>query len=167
MNTKAQVRMWETIAILVIFFFLLIGGITFFTRLQQAGAKEEQKYFGQLDAIEITKVIQNLPELECPSTLQVSNCLDELKIVAMGGDIGITGILQNPSADIEKHYVDLFGYSNVIIEKIVPVYKKWEIYDKKREVGDESMSSANIPISVYDPKENKFGFGVLTVNVYK
>jgi hypothetical protein len=156
--------MWETVAILVIFFFLLIGGITFYTRLQQASMKDEQKYYGQLNAIEITEVIQNLPELECPPTLQLDSCVDEVKIEVMTSLVGPSGVA---NLNIKNHYATIFGFSEVKVEKIVPVSKIWNIYNERRtEDLDNAKSSANIPVSIYDPIQNTFSFGVLTVNVY-
>lgn len=163
LKKKAQAQMWETIAIIMIFFFLLIGGITFYSRLQQASAKEEQKYYGQLNAIEITEVIQHLPELECPPTLQASNCIDEIKLDVMDT------LLSSSDVALKKHYADLFGFSQIIVQRIVPTPKPWDIYNQKKTEAatTDSRSSANIPISIYDASQNTYGFGVLTVNVYK
>src|SRR3989338_7305803 len=97
-SKKAQAQMWETIAIVMIFFFLLIGGITFYSRFEQASVNEEQKYYGQLNSIEITEVIQHLPELECPPTLQASNCIDEIKLDVM------TILLSSSDVALKKHY---------------------------------------------------------------
>ena len=77
---KAQVKMFETIGVLVIFFFLIVLGLSFYFVIAKKGAVEQYEKAAQLKGIEIIRKAITLPELDCARVgVQVENCFDKLK----------------------------------------------------------------------------------------
>jgi len=65
LKRKGQARMTETIAVLFIFFVLVLFGIVFYFKFQQISFKEKQEEQLASKAMEITLTTLFLPELQC------------------------------------------------------------------------------------------------------
>ncbi len=161
---KAQIKMFETIAVLLIFFILIGFGLIFYSKIQGQGfqAKTDENF--ELKAIQTAQLVSFLPELKCSSDgVPTKDCFDKLKVDALNE------VLNNPqNKDIKDgYYFDIFGFSNITIEQIYPSIQdnNWAIYEK---IPDDykAKSSIKIPISLYDAISREYGFGVLNIDVY-
>ena len=151
--------MFETIAVLMIFFVLIGFGLVFYSRMQGQQFQEKGKENFELKAVQTAQLVSFLPELQCSSDGIITNdCFDILKIEAFKevckGDIK------------NEYYFDTFGYSKISIKQIYPVVVDWEIYDKP--VSQETdVSPMIVPISLYNASSHEYNFGILNVEVYK
>ena len=161
---KAQIKMFETIAVLLIFFVLIGFGLIFYGKIQGQGFQERQEENFELKAIQTAQVVSFLPELQCSSNnIIVDDCFDILKVEAL------SEIISNPQNQKLKneYYYDLFGFSSITIEQVYPLpVASWLIYEKTIEK-TKAKSSIKIPISLYDPDSRAYNFGILTVDVYR
>jgi len=157
---KAQVKMFESIAVLVVFMFLIVFGVSFYFTIQQSGlAKDQEKSF-QLKSINIAQKVSHLPELDCVFIgVQQENCIDSIKLDKF------KTILEGQQAKVD--YFNLFGSSTVTLKKVYPNVEEIVLYDRP----DESAGSVvtQIPLIIHDPI-NDFpqtgGFGYLEVRIY-
>lgn len=148
--------MMETAAVLAVFFLLVVFGFVFYSNAikNDVGLKEEESI--QLEAIKVVQRAFFLPELACSDGGRViDNCIDLMKLEA--------------SLDVingnEIYYFDKFAFSRIVVNEIYPDEKEWVIYDKSLEEYSYK-SSTNIPVSIFDPLENKNSFGVVNVVVF-
>ncbi len=153
-NKHAQVMMMETIAILFIFFVLLIIGFMFYARISQGTALKRIEKINELDSIRVSQVVSFLPDFQCASrNIITDNCFDKYKLEAF-----------KEINDVEDIYYPFFYYSTININEVYPDDSNtWEIYNKP---GNGSSSKTFIPISLYDPIDKKYSFGILEVIYY-
>src|SRR3989338_2459293 len=99
-HRRGQVQMGETIAVLLVFFFLIVIGMVFYVNViksKSAAAKDENS---QLEAVSALKRALTLPELSCSrQDISTGDCVDLLKLKAASGIMP-----QN-----QEHYFDLLG----------------------------------------------------------
>jgi len=113
MNKRAQLKMFETIGVLIVFFILLAIGMSVYFFLQKASYAKDIEHTRQLDALALVQKMLYLPELDC-NFLQTTqdNCVEKLKLEAL------RDMLQR-DATAKRDYYPTFGRSAI---KIVPVY---------------------------------------------
>jgi len=158
---KAQIKIGESIAVLMIFFILVVVGIVFWSRYSQIELKGQQETDLQSQAIKISQTATFLSELQC-STLQVIqfSCFDLYKIGAMK-----SSLRDNQQKNWADYYFDIFGFSNITVYSIYPIEKSWNIYDYPG--GNiTGYVSTQVPVSILDPINNIFSFGYIDVRVY-
>jgi len=156
-SKKAQIKMFETIAILVVFFILLLFGFIFYTKVIKGTYQEEQEEAFTLNAIELSEKIQFLPEISCTrNNIAEKGCIDLLKLKAA------TKIVNENRLD----YFDSFGYSKVYLQEVYPNENEWILYDFEKNI-DSGKISTPFPISIYDPLEDESRFGVLYIDIYR
>ncbi|MBS3128304.1 hypothetical protein J4410_04120 [Candidatus Woesearchaeota archaeon] len=158
MNT-AQVKMFETIAILVVFFFLLIFGVSFYTLMQKSSFEKETEKNVQLKSIIIAQKIAYLPEGECAITgIQLDNCFDLHKAKAMQ-----SLFQQDPERQLD--YFPIFEYSTIRIHKIYPGQQ--EDVTLYNVTGNRTRKIPTFyPLVLYNATKHSYDFGVLEVDVY-
>jgi len=164
-NKKAQIKMFETIAVLLIFMVLLGFGFIFYSKISGDSVGETSEEQFELKAIQAAQLVSFLPELQCTSptstNIVVDDCFDILKVESL------TEILKDPANQRIKseYYFDSFGNSRIYIEQVYPTVSTWTVYDKK-DTGSKFKSSIMIPVSLYDATKNTYSFGLLNVEVY-
>ena len=160
---KAQIKMFETIAVLLIFFILIAFGLIFYSKVQRDSIQGTGKEYFNLKAIQTAQLVSFLPELQCTSPTSANiigdDCFDVFKIIAL------KDIIEDNSKLKDGYYFDLFGFSKITVEQIYPLGKKWVIYDKSS--GKSSKSSLQIPVLIYNASSRENYFGVLNIDVYK
>jgi len=157
---KAQIKMFETVMVLVIFFFLLAFGLVFYARYHSFSVTEKINQNFELRAIEIAQSVSFMPELQCSNFDGVrEDCVDRLKLEAFRELLNRDEVLRN------EYYYDLLGQSRISFKQVYPE-SSYEIviYDRP---GTGTKSSFNIPILLYDPIEHEYNTGVMTVEVYQ
>lgn len=153
MNKKSQIQIGETIAVLFVFFILIIIGFIFYVKVIKGNIEFEKDELSQLKSIGIAQRVMFLPEVQCSEdNIIIDNCIDILKLDSA----------QALMKENEVYYYDLLEFSDVSIVQIYPTEAKWNIYSRKTD-DFKSKFTTNVPISIYDPAARRHGFGILTI----
>jgi hypothetical protein len=171
---KAQIKMLETIAILVIFFFLLIFGFGFYARIQQVYYEEQKEKNAALKALQIAQKSAYMPEFQCSvQNIQDDNCFDIYKVRIFNKKLyGDDGIPQSPPSDddssLKSTYYDILGHSELLLQQIYPEVdpddENITIYSNL--LADSSHISSNmIPVSIFDGGTREYSIGILHIKV--
>ena len=159
LGNKAQVKMGETIAIMFIFFILLIVGAVFYMNIARTSMKKDIDTSYQLKAVELSQVISFLPELQCTESNVVrASCFDLYKV------IGLSKVRQDPKAFLL--YSREFETTKIRILQIYPPGGNHTIYENPKP-DYTSAPVTNIPISVYNASSDDHYFGVLEITSYQ
>lgn len=156
MKKKAQIQMAETIAVLFVFFILVVIGFIFYVKVIKGNIELEKEELSQLKSIGVAQRVMYLPEVQCSEdNIIIDNCIDVLKLDSA----------QKLMTENEVYYYDLLEFSDISISQIYPGSAKWNIYSRKTS-NFKSKFSTNVPISLYNPNTRKHGFGVLTIETF-
>lgn len=158
MNKKSQVRMFESIAVMLIFVFIIAIGMKFYTGMQMASLKDAEKKFTELDSIKASIVLSNLPEISCSfEGISEYSCVDLYKVKSWNK------IMMSNDVAFVDYYIPMLGYSEIFIERIYPEPNSWVIYNASL---DSSFDYMRLPIVLYDSISRKNQLGVLHVKTY-
>ena len=153
MKSKSQIQMGETIAVLFVFFILIIISFIFYVRVIKGNIQSESEELSQLRSVGIAERAMFLPEVQCSEDNVIAdNCIDILKLKSA----------QDIMSQNEVYYYDLLEFSNISVSQIYPSEATWIIYSRKIDEFTNKFVT-NVPISLYDPATRKYGFGVLTI----
>ena len=153
MSRKSQIQIGETIAVLFVFFILIIVGFMFYVKVIKGNIELEKDELSQLMSIGIAQRVMFLPEVQCSEdNIIIDNCIDILKLDSA----------QKLMRENEVYYYDMLEFSDVSILQIYPIEAKWSIYSRKTD-DFRNKFLTNVPISLYDPASRKHGFGILSV----
>lgn len=157
-SRKGQVQLSETIAVLFIFFVLLVFGIIFYYKYQQVAIKQQGEELLAARAMDTTLRILFLPELFCSQgdAEPEDNCIDVLKLRQVNETI---------QKHIEDYYFDLFSYSTVTVAQLYPVPRTFVVYDKPKPEYTKRESTYFV-VSVRDDTLGSYGYGYVKVEVY-
>ena len=150
--------MFESLAIMIVFFFLLMFGFIFYTNFQKISYGKEAEKATILNSIRLSEQIFSLPEIQCIGDRR--DCIDLFKLEAAYDVINLN----------QPDYFVIFGNSNVTLRQIYPEPANkdeiTQIYDfpKKQYAG---VIISNFPIALYNPAKDTFAYGVLTIGVYR
>lgn len=161
---RAQIKMSETIAVMFIFFVLILFGIIFYYKYSQISYKEQQEELLASRAMEITLKTLYLPELICSrgEAEPEDNCFDLLKLKHLN---------ETFSNHFGDYYFNLFPYTTITVDEIYPGNNSWVLYDKEKPDW-QSLEKTFFVVSLKDEineseqPNSGYHFGVLTVEVY-
>lgn len=160
-NNKAQIHMMETIAVLLIFFVLILVGIVFYANVMRGSLEIEAKEARELDAIGVAQRAINLPEIQCSKGkgIVTGDCVD---VLMMDAFIGKEIVKNN-----QLYYHERLGFSKITIWEIYPNPNKpeWVLYNKTKEKFKEKIPTS-LPVSLKYSKDDKYSFGIMQVDVY-
>jgi hypothetical protein len=162
-HTKAQMQMGETIAVLVVFFFLLVIGLVFYVNIASTKAEESRYKNTELESVNVMKRALSLPELQCSHNNIVDEaCVDRYKIIAARDAM--------LNSDVKASYFDLFGTSTISIIQIYPAPTTAAentvlLYDY-RLIEFSSRLNTSTPISIYNPLTKSYAFGIMETVTY-
>ena len=154
MKTKAQVKMFETIAVLVVFFFLVGFGFIFYTNIKKTSLESELRENAATRAIQIAERSIFLPEIQYSESGIARDSIDLYKLESLPPLVGSNLV----------YYYNTFGYSILQLDQIYPTKNSWLIYSNPKP-GYKTQTSIQFPFSIYDPISDEYSFGVLYVNV--
>lgn len=154
---KCQIQMGESIAVLFIFFILVVFGFAFYSNIMKGSAKSQNDENAQMNAITIAQRVSFLPELQCSKdNVIIEGCLDLYKL-------NYIGTLLNES---NVYFYDMFMTSTItVVQEMPPDPKVWVFYNHTPK-GYKTRLSSFIPVSLYNDTTKKFNFGILVVDVY-
>jgi hypothetical protein len=171
---KAQIKMMETIAVLLVFFFLFAFGIQLYGSTQVSELKRMQSQFLESNAQKLADSVSGSAFLRCSEVgIDKGNCIDKYKLQAIIEIIKSAGDDQSPTHDTDKDAYDklvqYFGRSTIEIEYIYPVpasdSKPVVIYDVKPAVFS-AAKPVPIPVVVFNPITRAQDLAILWVTSY-
>ncbi len=160
--------MFETIAVLIVFFFLLATGSIFYFGAQKSALQKERVKASEQYAFQIVLKSLYMPELDCSFLVtQKDNCVDKIKLTKLS-----TLILENEQAQTD--YFNEFGYATITVTEAFPGIGNWTLYNNiptEEKDGQEVPSyTARLvtqsPILLYDAWQDNYAFGIIEVAVY-
>lgn len=141
--------MFETFAVLVIFMMLVSVGIIFYSGYHQSSVKSKQDMQVAEKSITSSLVLIYLPELRCGGG-DVKDCVDVYKLDAA------------PNHMDPLFYFDMLGYAKVSVSELYPGDREWVLYDKQNPSATRIIKSF-VPLSLFDPVQDTYSFGVMTI----
>jgi hypothetical protein len=152
---KSQMKMLESIFVLIIFFFMLIFGIIFYVKYQNMEGQNRKKDFVEIKLMEIATRIQNLPEIQCTKDGKYSefDCVDLHKI----------NFFKDNFENYNSYYSKIFSSSFINITQVYPSSFNYEIYSKDK---TNSVRLLFLPVNIYNASSDQYNFGYITIGVY-
>ncbi len=161
MRKKGQIQLFETIAVLLVFFIIVGFGMAFYFYISKESAIKEHRRALELNAITTAQKVSTLPELDCIQVgVHLEKCFDTLKMKSLAK------ILNDPTTQAKDNYFETMGYSKLAVTKIFPTGGSIDIYDNKP-ADSVSTEKTFLPINTYDPLIKTYGFAVLEVSFYE
>ena len=156
---RAQIKMGETIAILVIFFFLVVFGFSFYVSIQESSFEKQKRMNVELSVIEIYQRAKFMTEFQCSfKDIQIDNCYDMYKLRAFE-------LIIDKEEGVKDYYINIFGTSEINIVEIYPGTARYLIYNNS--ISDFKYREViPLPISIYNPDSKTFSFGLLNITMY-
>jgi hypothetical protein len=149
-----QLKMAETIIVLIIFFFLLVFGIVFYAKVQRYINQGKSSESNELKALQILQKAQNLPEIQCTKDGNADyDCIDIVKLNAFSEVSG-------SNAEI---YKKIFPDTRISAIAAYPPHDPWPIFEN---VYDGDYINFTIPVTLFNATTDQYYFGMLIVEVY-
>lgn len=158
-NLRGQIKMFETVGVLVIFFFLLAIGSVFYFGAQRSALEKERVAASEEYALQIVLKSLYLPELDCSFLVtQKDNCIDTIKLSHFAE-------LLRTNERAQEDYFDEFGYATITISEAYPDNSTMTLYSNTPNDYEGKLSTQS-PILLYQPITDSYAFGIIEVNVY-
>ncbi len=158
MKKKAQVQIFETIVVVLVFFILIAISFILYGKLIRGNLETYKEESAQSNSISIVQRIMFMPELQCSNDNIIrENCIDKLKMESA------KNIISKDQNQI--YYYDLLEFSDIKVRQIYPEDKNWELYSN-RLTNFKNKFTTNVPISIYNPDTKLYGFGILTIETF-
>ena len=157
-SRKSQIKMFETIGILIVFFFLIGFGLIFYTQMQGSGLNKLFQEEHELKSINVAQLTNYLPEIQCSSeNILTENCFDIVKVESFS----------EVTPDNRLYYYNLFYSSNITVEQVYPEpTQNWNIYSSVP-VDWRDKTVTHLPILLYDPIDKRYNTGVVHIEVFR
>ena len=158
--TKSQIKLFESIAVLIVFVFIIAIGMRFYTSMQMQEFEDTRREFFQLNSVKVATIVSNLDELSCSfSGIGDTACFDLLKIASWDK------VMQQENLVFMSYYLTQFGNSEIVITQIFPEENSWSVFEPARDTSG-SFDRIRVPIKIHDPITRKNSVGVLDVKTY-
>jgi len=149
---KAQMRVLESVAVLIVFFILMVIGSSIYFGVQNSRLDKERVAYENAEALRALVKLQSLPELDCSfASAHTINCFDLYKLDAFSE--------LSKSDVVQEFYYPMFGDAVVNIYVVFPQELNFTIYDI-HPVEYKSLIRKSMPVLVYDPVQSKYYFGM-------
>ncbi|MBW2963692.1 hypothetical protein KY306_02875 [Candidatus Woesearchaeota archaeon] len=155
---RAQIKMGETIAILFIFFVLILFGLVFYFQWQKSSFERQKVETFSEQTISKSLLASFLPELICSKMgVPTKDCIDLDKL----------RLSDEKMKEELTYYFDLLGFTTIRVERLYPLESEneWILYDEKPAEISRKISTP-MPVSLFEPISGKYYFGVLYVETY-
>jgi len=159
MEKKAQIRMFEMLAVLIIFLVLLSIGAVFYFRMQHSSVAKEIARAESLHSFELFQKMSYLPELDCSfRSITKDNCFDVIKLKEF------STLLESEEMKID--YFDVFGFSTVKIKKIYPFVGDWFVLYSNFPQDYSSKQISYSTVLLYNASSDFYDLGIVEVSFY-
>jgi hypothetical protein len=156
---KAQVHMTETVAVIFIFFVLILFGAIFYTNFQKVAFKEKQQELLAARAIDTTTKTLFLPEFACTNkgAEPEPNCLDMMKVRQ----------IKPLFKKFNQTYFELFSFSKITLKQTYPKPFEIVLYDQIPEKWENKKPTFFV-VALKDERVSPrfYGYGHMVVEVY-
>lgn len=158
-SSKGQLKMFETMGVLIVFLILLTIGVSVYFTLQKSSYTKDALNRQQLQSFELVQKMLYMPELDCINVIgsRLDNCFDKIKIEKL------KNLLQ--TQDAKDSYYKTFGLSTININIIYPFSEELKIYDRTLQSYTKSFKTQS-PIIIKDPASDKNLFGYVEITSY-
>ncbi len=161
---KAQIKMFESIGVLLVFFFLVGFGLQFYTNIQLQDLDRAKKEFSEVTSIEIASKITNFPSLYCSEhNVRKTSCIDIEKAT----------IWQDKISEVEgfqSFIINELPPSTLFLNQMYPTKQQWVLYNDTPQFTNESRVTyidTVIPVTLFNSTSRLHNFGVLVVRLYQ
>src|SRR5574341_399791 len=121
-NPRGQIKMFETIGVLIVFFFLLFTGSIFYFGAQKSSLQKEKVRASEQYAFQIVLKALYLPELDCSFLVtQRDNCVDRIKLEKLSR-------LLSTNETVRNDYYTEFGFADIVVTEAYPGRANWTLY---------------------------------------
>ncbi len=153
---KSQIKMAETVSVLVIFILVTFIGFIFYSNYEQTQLRRIENRFSEYASLETVQLITYLPELRCPTTEMSRGCIDLLKLKSFinKSDEGQEEFLLD--------YIDTLGNSRIQLKTHYPNNYSFLVFDNLQEDAPR-IDTTFVHVSLYDPLNSTYNYGVLEV----
>lgn len=153
---KSQMKMLESIFVLIIFFFMLIFGIIFYTNYKIQNSKDRDYESSEIRLIEISNRLQNLPEIQCTidGVYVEFDCIDLHKFESF----------VDYSKDNVGYYSKLLYNSFINVTQTYPTTFNHQIYSSGE---TDNFNIVRLPVNIYNASSKMNNFGYITIGVYR
>lgn len=159
LHTKGQLKIFETIGVLIVFFLLLIISFVFYINYQKAQFRIEREQKAVLSSTEIASKSFLLPELDCSVLgVKIPNCYDKNKLKAF------TSLINNNA--FRSYYFQLFGLSTINITDLYIPTETYVLYDFKPLGKEPKKNVFRTTVCLQEPITRTCGFGIVEVTTY-
>ncbi|MBC8444233.1 hypothetical protein H8D83_01475 [Candidatus Woesearchaeota archaeon] len=156
-NKKAQMKMGETIAVLIVFFMILFFGIFFYANMERKSFQSRLEKMEEKKSIDVAQTISFLPELKCTAeNITKTLCIDKLKLDAF----------KTLASERTQYYQSVFSNTMIEIAEIYPTSTSYEtVYEGTT---SDQYFSTFIPVSIFypSPYPGRYGIGLLRIKYY-
>ena len=161
---KGQIKLFESVAVLVVFAFLVVFGVNFYFTIAKTSLQREIARADQLQVFGLAQKVAFLPELDCAILgYQEEACIDVSKLSAFA----------EVTARDTDLYFPVFGWSNITLQQVypfdpdpnVPLYTlppRIVMYDDTPPKY-KTASKVQIPILLLNTSSDEYAFGVIEV----
>lgn len=163
---KGQMKMMETIGVLLVFFILVGIVLVFFAGTQRTSVTDSKSSLANAKSIESAQAADFLLEMQCSEeNIPVDNCIEIEKAQLLGN------MTAHDSQLNYEHYYPTFGYATISIEQVYPysTMGKIIVYNNtlNRSYGNSTFT---FPVLLYSSKKGvspkRYNFGILNVISY-
>ncbi|MFT4311720.1 MAG: hypothetical protein ACMXYF_00640 [Candidatus Woesearchaeota archaeon] len=160
---KAQIRMFESIAVLILFFFLVAIGLGFYGNIQQAQMEQSRDQLLNLRTIKIANMVAGMPELSCTQEgVKTSACVDFIKAEQMASTPFQATLLDYIEFDNAK--IELYEFIEDDFEPVVTILDRAPTEFR-------AAIPSRVPVTIYRPvpgsSHGTYDFGYLEVTTYR
>ena len=158
MKKKAQIQIFETIVVVLVFLVLVAISFILYGKLIRGNLETYKEESAQSISISIAQRTIFMPELQCSNdNIIKESCIDKLKMESAKNLIS--------KGQNQIYYYDLLEYSDIKVRQIYPEDKNWELYSNKL-TNFKNRFITNVPISIFNPETKLYGFGILTIETF-
>lgn len=154
---KSQLKLGESIAVLIIFIILFVFGLFFYSRARMSSlSRQDLKYYEQQLMI-VSQRMTYLPEIQCTSFNHIEMlCIDKYKLKSFSDSL-----LED---DIKEYYSSIIPSTEINITKIYPVQQNPESYIiSTTPLQPTGFETVFIPITLLDPINNHYSMAMMRV----
>ena len=163
-NRKSQLRIGETMMVMVIFFILLVIGLIFYAKVQQHLSAQEAEEYMAKRAKDMALSVSFLPEIQCTKTgTEDFDCIDKVKLEVFQKIV--------PNSPYSRYYRNLFSNTKISIHEIFsatsPPAQKVDLFEAV--IDKEAIRGSQIifiPVTIYDPRTDQNSYGYIKLEVF-
>lgn len=155
--------MTETIFVVFIILIIIMLGFVVYSKYQQGVLENIMKQRRNEEVIKTGQRLSSWPELECSvAGITEFACLDVAKIQVISDFINES---KHKSKYGFNYYYDLLKNSKITVKQVYPFEEEWVLYDNPGIT--QRTDRVPVPVNLYDPITETYGFGVLELLIYE